>query len=227
MIQRMEESPPHIVFYFEEVEDRNASIEAGREIYKDVAFVQVLPAGGKDIFIDRAKSWLGKQKQNAKNKRIPQEHYEYYVKAFEAFEQGQREVTHGTPLKAWPQITPAQVRNLNTIRIYTVEDLAQANDDALSLIGMGARVLQQKAINWLETANGTGKISAKITEFENKLESAINAIDERDNYIAKLEMALEEARKQKLLNGRDEDQASEQADETPVRKSSRKSKVAA
>lgn len=224
----MEESPPHIVFYFEEVEDRNASIEAGREVYKDVAFVQVLPAGGKDIFIDRAKSWLGKQKMNAKNRRIPQEHYEYYVKAFEAFEQGNREVLHGTPLKAWPQITPAQVRNLNTIRIYTVEDLAQANDDALALIGMGARVLQQKAINWLESANSTGKVSAKITEFENKLESAINAIDERDNYIAKLEMALEEARKQQLLISRDDDdQSDEAADEPPVRKSTRKSKQAA
>jgi hypothetical protein len=49
------------------------------------------------------------------------------------------------------------------INIFTVEDLAAANDEGLRRIGMGARELQSKAITWIAQLKDKGPLSIELT----------------------------------------------------------------
>ncbi len=93
-----------------------------------------------------------------------------HAEAYKAWKEGQTIPESGTPIKTWPVISPAQAKNLVTARIYTVEDLAAANEDTLRLAGMGARELKAKAIAWIEQATGAGTLVAKLAAQDAKPE---------------------------------------------------------
>ena len=66
---------------------------------------------------------------------------------------------NGTPLKAWPLITPAQVKELEHINVRSVEDLAGMEDMNLDRAGMGVRSLRDKAQAWLKEAANKGVLT--------------------------------------------------------------------
>lgn len=69
----------------------------------------------------------------------------------------------GTPLRMCTTLfSPAEIQNCLAINIRTLESLAQANEEALGRIGMGARALKTRAQEALKT--GDGKESAMKVE---------------------------------------------------------------
>ena len=188
----MDERPPLVTFETRAVEDRSKLVENGYYGFKDVDFVMVMPAGGKDVFEDKADKWLEKQQKLVRDKRVPPEHLEYFKRQYKAFKEGESEVIDGTPIKSWPVLTPAQIKSVLQANIKSVEDLAVAPDDALSMIGMGARAFQQKAKNWLESAKGNGVATQRLTDLENKLKEAFDLIEKQNKYIAELELSSSE-----------------------------------
>lgn len=90
-----------------------------------------------------------------------------------------RQIT-GTPLKMWPLATPVQIKELEAINVFSVEDLANIADVHINRIPDG-RVWRQRAQAWLETAAGTATATRFAAENERlrerlaALESKINA----------------------------------------------------
>jgi hypothetical protein len=128
------------------------SKEEGRDVYEDREFVEIITPGDTKSIIDRAVT-------DEDRRRWPQ----FYA----AFKAGREEATVGTPLELWPPIgSPAMVQTLKALHIRTVEDLAGLSDSGINNIGMGGRVLRDKAQLWLSEAKDKG--AAILTALEER-----------------------------------------------------------
>jgi hypothetical protein len=165
------ERPPYIAFEARAVEDRNASIEAGHYVARDVDYVIITPAGSKDRIERVAEEWLAQiRRQSVEGKYNPvwQQHFEA---AYKAWKETNTIPEDGTSVRAWPLLSPAQVATVLAANIRTVEDLAVANEDALRRLGMGGRDLKAKAVAWLESAKDAGKVASENAALKVEIES--------------------------------------------------------
>jgi hypothetical protein len=153
----IEARPPFVAFEYRAVEDRTTSIEEGHYASKNVAFAIITPAGSKDRIEKIAEEWLVQMREQVAQERLPLEWFNHYKMLYNAFKEGQEIPEFGTSVKEWPVASPAQVKMLLDLRIRTVEDLANANEEAIIRMGMGGRTLKQKAVDWLSSASGIGK----------------------------------------------------------------------
>jgi hypothetical protein len=158
----MEARPPYVTFELRAEEDRAASMESGKFIARDIPFALITPQGSKDRIERNAEEWLAHITSESRNGRFPTEWVTHYRTAFEAWKNGQEIPVDGTPILTWPPLSPANVRMLLDLNIRTVEELAQATEEAIMHLGMGARALKQRAIDFLSQANNAGKASAEM-----------------------------------------------------------------
>jgi len=161
-IGAMEARPPYVTFELRAEEDRTASIEAGKYVARDIAYALITPQGSKDRVERRADEWLAHISAESRDGRFPEAWLEHYRKAFLAWESGHELPTTGTPLLTWPAISPASVKMLLDLNIRTVEELAQTTEEGLSHMGMGARALKQRAIDFIAQSGDAGKASAEM-----------------------------------------------------------------
>lgn len=158
---RMQEkgSRPHVRFESRPVEDRAATVREGRKMYKDIDWVIVTPAGGKDVREDHADAWLEKIKLQAEVGQYDFEWARDFRKMYEMFKEGKEMPVNGTPLAMCTTLfSPAEIQNCVGVQIRTLEDLANTNEEALGRIGMGARALKTRAQEAIRA--GEGKESA-------------------------------------------------------------------
>jgi hypothetical protein len=154
---------PHVRFETRPTEDREASIKAGRKVYKDVDWVIVTPSGGKDVREDLAEAWLTKIRGQAENGMYDWEWARDFQKMYEMYKEGKKMPEDGTPLRMCTTLfTPAEIENCLAVNVRTLEDLAAANEEGLGRIGMGARALKTRAQEAIKT--GEGKESAMKVE---------------------------------------------------------------
>jgi hypothetical protein len=158
--------PPYVRFEVRSVEDRNATIEAGHFVGKDVIFAIVTPTGSRDVVEREVDDWLANLEESAKQERIPSFWVDAYRRSLQNFKESRETPEEGTSIRDWPGAAPSQIRTMLDINVRTVEELAQANEETLGRIGMGARALKQKAIIWLEQANDQGKSSERLVALE-------------------------------------------------------------
>lgn len=166
----MTDRPPYVQFEQVAVEDRNASIEAGRKVYKNVTMANITPPGSRDVIPRVASEWLADIRVKAIDGRWPMQWVEHFEASFRAWEKGQEVPLNGTPIKGWQLISPAEQNNLIACNVLTVEDLAQLPEEGIARVGMGARALRDKARGWLEAAAGPGKLAEELAALRQKLE---------------------------------------------------------
>jgi|SRR6478736_27961 len=154
--------PPYVTFERRAVEDRSKSLESGQYSSMDVDFAIITRPGSKDDLHKEAGPWLEEMKLKARKQEIPQEWATHFSALYKAFLEGEELPTTGTPLKTWPVINPAALKDLLKNGIRTVEDLADLPDSDLPTIGMGAVALKQKAKAWLLAAKDTGKVAEQV-----------------------------------------------------------------
>lgn len=154
-----QDRPPYVSYELRSVEDRSTSTETTKA-YKDVAFALITPMGSKDRIERVASEWFVQLRRQTEEGRFKHEWLYGLEKQYEAWKNDQEAPVDGTPLKAWPMVTPAQYKTLTDLRLRSVEDLACANEEVISRIGMGGRTLSQKAKEWLESS----KASAPLEE---------------------------------------------------------------
>lgn len=153
---------PYVRFETRPVEDRAKSIEAGHMQYRDVHFAIITPAGTKDIIEKPVEDWLLSLQEGVNQERIPQHWLREYRAAYEHYKTTQENPEFGTAVKNWPSITPAQVQVLLNANLRSIEDVAEANEEAVARIGMGGRALKEKARAWLDSAKDTGVTAAEL-----------------------------------------------------------------
>lgn len=165
-IEERDDRPAYVRFERRAVEDKAASLVAGRSVSKDMDFALITPPYSKDLHEAKVDTWLENVKLNVKSGKVPKAHFESWQRAYQAFRDGEEAPLDGTPIREWSAISPAQIKNLIALHILTIEDLADVNDQGLSRIGMGAQELKKKAVNWLSAATDHGPLTLKVTQLE-------------------------------------------------------------
>jgi hypothetical protein len=138
-------------FFIEGVHMKAASEEAGRPIFEDREFVKIIPIGDNKTVVTKAVNDEVKQ-------RFPEE--------YAVFKKGVEQTFSGTPLHQWPAILPAQIKLFNHFNVYTVDQLSDLDDIAMSKIGPGTRDMVQKAKAFLAKAANTAEAQKFAVENE-------------------------------------------------------------
>ena len=184
------ERPCYIEFELRADEDRNASIEAGMPVYKDVEYAKLTPAGSQGTLVSEKvvteqllNEWRNGNRRG--DRPIP-----YYLQV----------PVNGSSVKHWPGVTPAQLRTCQEAGIQTVEDLALSNADSIRRLGMGGLALVKKAKIYLENAE-TNKAAEEISALQIKIETMEELIHTQSEQIAALQNDSE-ARPNQAKRGR-------------------------
>ena len=170
--------PPYVEFYVAAVDDPIRTHEVGYRVTKDVEMVKIVPMGSKDNLLKRADEWLEQIKRKALDgapDAMPDEWVRDFRKKYELWKEGKEAPLNGTSVKEWPILSPAQAENLVSLRIMTIEDVAEMNEEAMQRYGMGAREMKEKAKEWLK-----GKQVADAVAKENEaLRAELDALKEQ------------------------------------------------
>lgn len=156
-----------IQFYKKAVLMRARSKEEGRPIHEERDFVKIISGPGH--IVDR----------EVKNEYDPivQEYYSVW----QAYKQDRTDFVDGTRLEDYPSLSVAQIENLKALRIYTVEQLADATDNLKQTMGPGAGALVDAAKAWLGRVEQHALVSQqaeKIRELELNMEAMKRVFEE-------------------------------------------------
>ncbi len=135
--------------------------EAGRPIYEEKPYIQIMQPGNKDSIVIRPARDMDKHR------------FAEHWRKFEARES--QDTVEGTRLEDWPAITRSQAEELKFLNVKTVEQLAGMSDVNAQNV-MGLNMLKQKAVKFMETsaANATAE---KFADLEAKYESLVQKMD--------------------------------------------------
>lgn len=133
-------NPVGVGFCLYPLEDKEASENEGRPIFKDVEFVKIQVPGDRDSIVF--------QPATAKHK-------ERFPRAYQAFLTQTAVALQGTPVEHWPVVTRATAWTLKAAGISTVEALAEVHDGNLEKLGTNARELRAKARAFIDQAAST------------------------------------------------------------------------
>ena len=136
-----------VKFYLQEQKDTQKSEEAGRPIFRDVEYIEILQPGNKDNIIRRPATKMDKS-------RFPQHYQMWKARTVDSQEQ-----VVGTPLTEWAGITRAQAAELSFFNVKTVEQLANMADSNTTGM-MGLQGLKQKAVKYLESSADQATVDA-------------------------------------------------------------------
>lgn len=189
-----QERPPYVRYEYRAIEDRNATIEAGHFVARDVAYALITQPGSRDTVELVVEDWFSSLAADADNGRFPRDWLDAFKKQFAAWRDDRELPVDGTPIQNWPILSPAQVRTLQDLRVRSVEDLAAANAELIGRLGMGGLSLVQKAKDWLKNASSSGKIVEELASLKaaNAELSAANAklVEQNAELLARLPKKL-------------------------------------
>lgn len=178
-----DERPAYVRFERRPIEDRATSLTAGHVVTKDVDYAIITPVGSRDEIPREVKDWFAQLKGQVKDQRIPEKFQEYYTRAYEAWKRGEDIPVEGTPIKGWQVLSPSQQANVLAANVRTVEDLALANGEAITRIGMGGHEIKQKAEAWLKASKEVGTVVQENSALRircSTLEQAIAGLEARN-----------------------------------------------
>ena len=100
----------------------------------------------------------------------------------------------GTPLAQWPLLTVSAIQELNAVKFYTVDGIASASDEQLSILGMGfagmgPHVMRTKAKAFLQAAKDSAlpqKQAQEMDEIKRQLAEKDKQLEELTAMVGKL-----------------------------------------
>jgi len=134
-------------FYTRPIPNDEKSALEGRPIFEDVVFVEIVAAGNGTNIVRRPARDTDKQR---------------FRQAYQQFLDGADQVT-GTPLTEVAWITGSQREEMAYIKIRTLEQLAELNDQACGRIP-GMYELKRKAAAWMAQAKEAAPFDALHAE---------------------------------------------------------------
>lgn len=194
MTQMMDltQRPVHVTFELRAVEDRENRIRSGRFVAKDVPYALVTPPGSGSFTLEAvAAEWIEKKEKE----RDP--FARHYQELYQAWLNGIAPPEHGTPLRHWAGLSPAEMKNLQAANLRTVEDVAGATASELERIGMGGQALKNRAQKWLQSASDVGRAAEALELLTVELNSARAEIETLRAQLASMGDAEKSAEKPK------------------------------
>lgn len=185
--------PPYVRFKRIAVRDHAASHEAGYEVTRDEDFACITPPGSRDCVEKVAKEWLKEieAKSRSGDQGWPFEFVQGFKMAYEQYLQQNEVPPIGTPIRSFLLLQPSEQQRCISANILTVEDLAVANEQSLSRIGMGARHMSEKAASWLKTrSDGTAQVTTENINLRAENQQLREQLDKAREEIKLLERDL-------------------------------------
>ncbi len=184
----------HVKFYLRSMQNQFESEKQGRAIFYEAPFVQIMTPGNQLNIIDTP---------------VRPEHKNRFPRQWAAFENNNK-VEHviGTPVEEWPAITRSQADELKFLKFFTVEQIANASDQQLQMLGMNANMLKQKAQAFLAKAKDTALVQHQAAELARKDQEMEDMKKQMAALTAKMEelSAPEEKQKRKYTRKAKPDQ---------------------
>lgn len=156
--------PPYVRFKRVAVRDHAKSTDAGYEVTRDEDFACITPPGSRDCVEKVATEWLKEIEAKSRNgdQGWPFGFVQGFKMAYEQYLQQNEMPPMGTPVRGFPLLQPSEQQRCLSANILTVEDLATANEQSLSRIGMGARAMSEKASTWLRSRDdGSARVASE------------------------------------------------------------------
>lgn len=153
----------------EPVKNPAASERAGRPLFDEVTYVEVISPGspGSSPVFELERVF------NTETGLPPvrSHHYEKYAGQVEAFQRNEfnADMT-GTALTEWPEISRTMAASLNAQGVYTVEALSNLPDNRLGVVGPDGRTWRTKAAAWLENVKDSGAATRYAAELQRERE---------------------------------------------------------
>ena len=182
MLDRDEDRPAYVRFERRAVKDSEATLAAGHYKSKDEDYALITPPYSKDLVEKKVATWFKQVEANVVSGRVPEKHFHLWKETYKRWLEGQDAPVNGTSVKDWNTLSPAQCKNLIGAGCRTIEDLAQANDEAIRRIGMGAHDLKNKAKAWLQAAKDHGPLTMEVESLKKEndtLKASLDALQEQ------------------------------------------------
>lgn len=138
-------------FFHDAVHLKAQSEKEGRPIFEDREHIQIIPIGDTKTVVIREST------QNDRE-RFPEE--------YAAFKKGESMRPVGTPISEWPLLRPSQIKALEFLNVFTVEQLADLDDLAKQRYGMGANEIVTAAKAYVAKAKDNAVPQALALENE-------------------------------------------------------------
>ncbi len=183
--------PPYVEFKRVAKDDMKRTLELGYRVTKDVDMAYIMQPGSKDQVERLATDWLASIKRKSLEQTAdayPQEWVDAFHTKYAAWQNGLEAPVHGTSVREWPILSPAQAENFIALRIVTVEDVAAMTEESMGRFGMGARALRDKAREYLAAK----ELSADVVKERDELKRQLEEMAER---LAALEQSKTEPAK--------------------------------
>jgi len=149
-MELMKNMPPLVKFEERTFEDRDATIKAGEFVGITKDIIKISPIGSKDEIERIYPEWLRATREAADQYRFPVPWIKHIEAQYAAWKNGTPAPSLGTSIKSWKHATPYLLKMMQAINISTIEELAEANEETLQRLGMGARKFQHKAKLFME-----------------------------------------------------------------------------
>lgn len=152
----------HIRFILKPMLQRAESRTAGRPIYSEMEFIEIMVPGDKHTVVTR---------------RVRDVDMRRFSRQYAAFKAGKTDQQVGTPLSSLPFMSAAKAEEYKFFHIATAEQLASTPDGSAAANSvMGFQGDKQKASAYIQMAAG----NAPVLQLQEKLE-------EKDNQIAAMQ----------------------------------------
>lgn len=142
----------YVEFFREPVLHPGRSKEAGRAVYEERDFVRIVARGDKTSVVVQPMDEMNLIRFGSR---------------YENWKSGQGDAVTGTPLNALPSMTAAKVEEYKFFKIFTVEHLADANDQ-LGQKFMSFHSDKQSAKRFLEATKGNAPVEAMNAELQKR-----------------------------------------------------------
>lgn len=150
----------HVRFFMHPEKQEHESAEAGRPIFKDVEYLEILSGGSTNNIVIRAVLDMDRQRFRDQYKR---------------FKETGEDTPDGTPLREIPWMEASFVMELAHMRVRTVEQLADINDQACTQMP-GLFDLKRKAQLWLKKSADAAPFTALAAE-NAELKARLDALE--------------------------------------------------
>lgn len=175
-----------IDFYMQSVEHRGPDGQPG---YVDKEFIRITNPGGKDAI----------------EREVKPEDKSNWANHYRAFKEGETFEGDGFKLRDTSFLTKAEIDICKAAKIFTVEQLSSVDEIGCKMLGLNAKMLIQKAQNWLAGSKSVDKLVSKINALEQQMhsqESLVNTIqslktenEKKDIKLGELQNQIEELMK--------------------------------
>lgn len=145
-----EEQDCRPVFKMVPVENKAKSKEAGRPIFEDREYVEIIIPGSRN---------------ERPVRRVTEQDKDRWPREYAAFQRNHEQSEDGTPLEQWPRMTRSRVHELKAIGIFSVEDLAGLSDANVKNVGPDGYELRDAAKAFLQ-GDDTDALKKRIAELE-------------------------------------------------------------